>query len=280
MVKIVMDSAGDIPEEWLSEYDIQIIPINIQFEEKTYLQGVNLSNDDFYRLANTSGVIPKTSQPTPHQFVEFYKKIASAGDTIFSLHVTSKLSGTFNSALMAAQELKNKLNIIPIDSGAGSVAMGFMCKEIRLLERAGASVQAILNRLDVIRKNVNIVLTLDSLEYARRSGRVKALQAAIAALVNIKPIIILKDGTLDMRERVRSRQSALNRVIEIIQERVDDRLVNIAVVHAQSLEAARQLMQKVRDTFHINELVLSELSIGVAANLGPGTIGIIAYEVS
>ncbi len=280
MVKIVMDSAGDIPEEWLSEYDIQIIPINIQFEEKTYLQGVNLSNDDFYRLAKTSGVIPKTSQPTPHQFVEFYKKIATAGDTILSLHVTSKLSGTFNSALMAAQELKNKLNVIPIDSGSGSVAMGFMCKEIRLLERAGASVQAILDRLDVIRKNVNIVLTLDSLEYARRSGRVRALQAAIAALVNIKPIIILKDGTLDMRERVRSRQSALNRVIEIIQERVDDRLVNIAVVHAQSLEAARQLMQKVRDTFHINELVLSELSIGVAANLGPGTIGIIAYEVS
>jgi len=196
------------------------------------------------------------------------------------LHVTSKLSGTFNSAVLAARQLKNKLNIIPYDSGSGSAAVGFMCKEIRQLDRAGATLQAILARLDVIRQNVNVVLTLDTLEYARRSGRVKALQAALAALVNIKPVIILKDGALDMREKVRTRQRAINRVLEIIQQRVGDRLVNIAVVHSQSLEAAKELMKKVNETFHVNEAILSDLSIGVAANLGPGTIGIIAYAVA
>jgi DegV family protein with EDD domain len=280
MLKIVMDSAGEIPKEWQSEYDVEVIPINIQFENKTYKQGIDLSNDDFYRLADSTGVIPKTSQPTPQQFVEFYKRIAQAGDTILSLHVTSKLSGTFNSALLAAQELKNNLNVIPYDSGSGSAAVGFMCKEVRQMDRAGATLQAILARLEVIRKNVNVVLTLDTLEYARRSGRVKALQAALAALVNIKPVIILKDGALDMREKVRTRQRAINRVLEIIHQRVDNRLVNVAVVHSQSLEAAKQLMQKVCETLHVNEAIISDLSIGVAANLGPGTIGIVAYAVN
>ena len=280
MLKIVMDSAGEIPEEWRLEYDVEVIPVNIQFENKTYQQGVDLSNDDFYRLADSSRVIPKTSQPTPQQFVEFYKRIAKAGDTVLSLHVTGKLSGTFNSAVLAAQELKNKLNIIPFDSGSGSAALGFMCKEGRQLERAGATIHAILARLNAIRQNVNVVLTLDTLEYARRSGRVKALPAALAALINIKPIIILKDGALDMKERVRTRQRAINRVLEIIHQRADNQLVNVAVVHSQSLEAARQLMQKVKETLRVNEAIISDLSIGVAANLGPGTIGIIAYAVA
>jgi DegV family protein with EDD domain len=277
MLKIVMDSACEIPEEWQSEFDVSVIPINIQFGNKTYKQGIDLSNDDFYHLADSTGVIPKTSQPTPQQFVEFYKRIAEEGDTILSLHVTSKLSGTYNSAILAAQELRKKLNVIPYDSRAGSAAVGFMCKEARQLDRAGATIQDILTRLDLIRKNVNIVLTLDSLEYAKRSGRVKALPAALAALINIKPIIILKDGILDMKEKVRTRQRAVNRVLEIVQQRVGDQMVNVAVVHAQSLEAANQLMQKVKQTLHVNEAIISDLSIGVAANLGPGTIGIIAY---
>ena len=279
MLKIVMDSAGEIPPEWQSEYDVEVIPINIQFGNHTYQQGIEMSNDDFYHLADTTGIIPKTSQPTPQQFVEFYKHIAQAGDTILSLHVTSKLSGTLNSAILAAQELRNNMNIIPFDSGAGSAAVGFMCKEARQLDRTGATIQAILARMESIRQNVNIVLTLNSLEYARRSGRVKALQAALAALINIKPIIILKDGMLDMREKVRTRQRAVDRVLEIIQQRVGDHLVNVAVVHSQSLEAARQLMQKVTQTLHVNDAIISDLSIGVAANLGPGTIGIIAYPV-
>src|SRR4030042_3995434 len=156
MLKIVMDSAGEIPDDWRSEYEVEVIPVNIQFENKTYQQGVDLSNDDFYRLADSTGVIPKTSQPTPQQFVEFYKRIAQAGDTILSLHVTSKLSGRFNSSLLAAQELKNKLNVIPFDSGSGSAALGFMCKEVRQLDRAGASLQAIMSRLNEIRESVNV----------------------------------------------------------------------------------------------------------------------------
>jgi DegV family protein with EDD domain len=280
MLRIVMDGAGDIPKDWQVEYDVHVIPINIHFENKMYQQGVDLSDDDFYHIAETTGIVPKTSQPTPQQFVDFYNRIAQTSDTVLSLHVTSKLSGTYNSAVMAAQVLKNKLKIIPFDSGSGSAAMGFMCKEARQLEKAGASLQAIINRLEVIRKNVNIILTLDTLEYARRSGRVNALSAALAALVKIKPVIILKEGALDMGEKVRTRQRAIDRILEIIHEQVDDRLINVAVVHSQSLDAAKDLLRKVRETFQVNELILTDLSIGIAANLGPGTIGIVAYAVS
>jgi len=275
-----MDGAGDMPQDWQSKYEIEIIPINIHFENKVFLQGIDMSNDEFYHLAESTGVIPKTSQPSPQQFVDFYNQIAKVGDTIISLHVTSKLSGTYNSAVVAAQELKNKLNVIPFDSGSGSAALGFMCKEVRQLEQAGATIQSIINRLEEIRRNVSIVLTLDTLEYARRSGRVNALQATIASLINIKPVIILKDGMLEMKEKVRTRHRAIDRVVEIIHERVNDRLVNIAVVHSQSLDAARELMTKVQHTFRVNEAIISDLSIGVAANLGPGTIGIAVYAVN
>ncbi|MDO9349449.1 MAG: DegV family protein, partial [Anaerolineales bacterium] len=188
MLRIVTDSTADMPASWEKEYDIQIIPINIQFGEKTYLQGVDLSNEDFYRMVEESGKIPKTSQPSPFQFTEFYKRVAKEGATILSIHVTSKLSGTFDSAVAAARELAGKYNVIPFDSASGSMAIGFMCREARLMERAGAAIQKIQERLEKIRSQVSIVLTLDTLDYARMSGRVGTLQAALASVLNVKPI--------------------------------------------------------------------------------------------
>ena len=114
MLRIVMDTTGDIPVDWLEAYDIQVIPINIHFGEQTFYQGVDLTNQDFYNLVEKSGKIPKTSQPTPKQFENFYRKIANPGDTIISIHVTSKLSGTFASAEIATRDLKDVYNIYPL----------------------------------------------------------------------------------------------------------------------------------------------------------------------
>jgi len=193
MIRIVTDGAADMPAGWEKEYDIQVIPINILFGEKTYLQGVDLGNEDFYRLVEESGKIPKTSQPSPFQFKKFYESVANAGDTILSLHVTSKLSGTFESAMTASRELGDKYNIVPFDSGAGSAALGMMCREARLMERAGAATQQIIERMYRIRHEVQIVLTVDKLDYARMSGRVGTLQAALASALNVKPIIVLQE---------------------------------------------------------------------------------------
>jgi DegV family protein with EDD domain len=277
MLRIVMDGAGDLPNPWVDAFEIEIIPDNIQFGNQTYLQGVDLSNADFYRMARESGTIPQTSQPSPQQFIQFYRKIAKPGDTILSMHVTSKLSGTFSSAEMAARELANELEVIPFDSASGSAALGYMCKEARLLNRAGAPVSRILSRMDFIRRNVVIILTLNTLEFALRSGRVKALQAALASLLDVKPVIVLKDGALDMASRVRTRRRALDFVTQSVFRRVGSSLVNAAVVHAEDPQAGKTLMERVETTLNCQELIITNLSISVAANLGPGTVGIVAY---
>jgi DegV family protein with EDD domain len=274
-----MDSAGDMPPGWADEYDIQVIPINIQFGEQTFLQGVDLKDSDFYRIVDDSGVIPQTSQPSPQQFVEFYKKIAQPGDQILSLHVTGKLSGTFASAQMAARELEGQYDIFPFDSASGSAAMGYMCREARLMEWAGASVSEILGRWQFIRKHVSIILTLNTLEYARKSGRVKALQAALASILNVKPVIALKDGVLDMADRVRTRRKALEYVVESTCKRVGDQPVYAAVVHAEDINSGEILMGMVRKKLNCRDLIMTGLSVAVAANLGPGTAGVVAYPV-
>ncbi len=277
MLHIVTDSAADMPPEWIKEFGIEVIPVNIHFGERTYLKGVDLSNEGFYHLVEESGTIPKTSQPTPFQFSQFYQRIAQAGHTILSIHVTSKLSGTFESAVAAARELAGKFNIIPFDSLCGSAAVGMMCREARLMERAKASLQQILARLDEIRRTVRIALTLNTLDYARMSGRVNTIQAALASLLNVKPIITLREGVLEMTERVRTRNRALERLVEILHQHFGQQRVHMAIVHARDKEAAEVLKEKAEALFNIADLIITELSIGIAANLGPGTAGLIAY---
>ena len=277
MLRIVTDGAADMPAGWEQEYDIKVIPINIQFGDTTYLQGVDLSNEDFYRLVEESGKIPKTSQPSPFQFKEFYEKVAKAGETILSMHVTSKLSGTFASAVTASVELGDKFNIVPFDSGAGSAALGMMCREARLMERAGSTTQQIVERMYRIHHDVQIVLTVDKLNYARMSGRVGTLQAALASALNVKPIIVLQEGLLDVAERVRTRGKALDRVLEILHARFEKEPVHVAAVHARDLPSAEGLLEQAKKVFNFRELILTDLSTAVAANLGPGTVGLIVY---
>ena len=279
MLRIVTDGAADILPEWQKEFGIDTIPVNILFGEKSYLQGVELDNEGFYKLVDETRRIPKTSQPSPHQFVEFYRKVAQKGDTILSIHITAKLSGTYASAISAAEELKGEFNVIPIDSAVGSLGIGLMCREARKMERAGKSVDEIVKYLEGIKSQVRVILTLDTLEYAKMSGRVKTLQAALASLLNVKPIAILRNGDLNMAERVRTRKAALARVIEIAKEEFGDKPVYLAVVHARDLKSGQGLLNDARNHFNCKETMISELSISIAANLGPGTVGLILYPV-
>ncbi len=278
MIRIVTDGAADMPSEWEKEFDIQVIPVNIQFGEKTYLQYVDLDNAGFYRMVDQTKTIPKTSQPSPHQFAEFYKKIAEKGDTIISIHVTSKLSGTYASAVQAAEEVKDMFRVLPVDSMVGSVAIGMMCREARKMDRAGVSAEQIVNALEGIREHIRAIFTLDTLEYAKMSGRVGAMQAALASLMNVKPITILKDGVLTMTERVRTRKAAVRRIIEIAEKEFGKTPVFLGVLQANDKPAGEALLKEARKHFNVvGEPVLTELSISVAANLGPGTVGLVLY---
>ena len=279
MLHIVMDGAGDMPSEWRDLYNIDVVATPVHFDGKTYHPGVNLDFEGFYRLVDESGVIPKTSQPSPYEFTQRFRQIAKFGDTILAIIISSKLSGTYESAIAAAKELAGELNIITFDTQAGSAAVGMMCREARLMEKAGKSVQDILARLDQIRQNLTIVLTLDNLEYARMSGRVKALQASLVSLLNVKPIAELRDGVIVMADKVRTRSRALQRIVEMVYQRVGDQLVNAAVVHARDTETGKTMMEMVKKRLNCKDLIMTDLSLPVAANLGPGTVGVVAYPV-
>jgi len=277
MLRIVTDGAANLPDEWKQEYGIDIIPVNIHFGEKTFLQDVDLNNEGFYKLVDETRKIPKTSQPTPHQFVEFYKKIAQPGDLILSIHVTSKLSGTFASAVAASRELADTYNIIPFDSTTGSMAIGFLCRTARKLERKGENINSIINHLEAMRSTGQIVLALDTLDYARMSGRVGTMQAALASVLNVKPIAILKDGILNMTEKVRTRKGSLDRLLAMAQEHSGNTPVMMAILHARDPKAGQDLLEQARKIMNAKEIYLIELSLSLAANFGPGTVGIVTF---
>jgi len=279
MLQIVTDGSIDMPETWQEDYQINIVPLWVQFGEETFLQGVEIGPHNFYRLVREKKIFPKTSLPSPQQVVDFYRKVAHNGDSILSIHLTNTLSGTFNIFQLAAKELVNEIPVYPYDSGAGSAALAFMCREARLMERTGSSVQDIVTRLDGMRKRLTIMFTVDNLEFAHLSGRVNALQTALSSLLKIKPVIVLRDGLLQMAEKVWTRQKALDRILESVRERVGGQKVVMAIVHAADPEMAREVVVKARRLFNIKELIVTDLSIPVAAHLGPGTIGIIAYSV-
>jgi DegV family protein with EDD domain len=154
-----------------------------------------------------------------------------------------------------------------------------MCREARKLERAGKSVDEIVKYLEDIKYRVRVILTLDTLEYAKMSGRVKTLQAALASVLNVKPIAVLRQGDLNMAERVRTRRASLDRVIEMAKEEYGNKPVYLAVVHARDLKSGQSLLEDAKQHFNHKETMISELSISIAANLGPGTVGLILYPV-
>jgi DegV family protein with EDD domain len=162
----------------------------------------------------------------------------------------------------------------------GSVAIGLMCREARKMDRAGKSPAEIVKALEHVRGRVRAIFTMDTLEYARMSGRVGAMQAALASLMNVKPIAILKDGVLNMAERVRTRKASVARVIALAEQEFGRTPIFLGILQANDKPSGEALLAEARKHFNVvGEPVLTDLSISVAANLGPGTVGLVLYPV-
>lgn len=278
MLKIVADGSADMPEGWEDTFGINILPLNIQLGEETFLQGRDITSKNFYDMVLSKKKPPKTSLPSLSQVVDFYRSIAIKSDQILSIHVGSKLSGTFNVCQQAAKDLRGEIEVYPFDSGAGSAAIGFMCREARMLEGLGWSVNSIVSHLSDLRDKLTVIFTVENMEFARLSGRINALQSGLASLLKINPIIELRDGLLFMAQKVRTRQFAIDKIIEDVRSQIGDRKSHLAIVHAACPEVAQSLVEKIRLRIpQHGDIVITELSIPVAAHLGPGTIGIVAY---
>ncbi len=274
-----MDTTGDLGEDWQEKYDINLIPINIIHHGTSYRQGIDINYDDFYRIIEEEGIIPTTSQPTPYQFVEFYKKIAKPGDDILSIHITEKLSGTMASARQAAEMLKDEYNIHPFDSASGAACMGMMCKEARLMERAGGSLASIWDKLSMIRQKMVFLFTLDTVKFARLSGRINSFEAILASVLDIKPILEVQNGFIETIDKVRTRKSSLARLIRYMQGKMGEQPLHMAVAHAHDLAAGELILEQVKKMFNCVDIVFTEVSISLATHFGPGAIGLAAYPV-
>jgi DegV family protein with EDD domain len=281
MIKIVTDSTCDLPAQLYREHDITVVPINIQFGAKTFLDGVTIDGPTFYRTIKQSGYLPKTSQPSAGQFQEAYLRLADDGATdILSIHVTARLSGTFQSAELARELVEGRVRIHPFDSACGSAGLGFMVLEAARMARAGAGIPDILARMEEIRPRLFIGLTVRDLRFAQMSGRVGKLQGSLASLLNIKPIILLEQGVIDVSEKVRTRTKALDRLLQILVETVGTvQPVNLAAVHAQVPDEAAALLERAKSVCNCRESFLSDLALSLAVQFGPGTVGLVGYRV-
>lgn len=283
MIKIVTDSTCDLPKSYVDRYDIKVVPIVIHFGEEVYLDGVTIDPGTFYRMIEEREALPKTSQPSPGDFATAYRGVVAAADgscdQIISIHVTGKLSGTCRSAQMAAEMVKDEIPVEVFDSLGGSAGLGYMCIEAARMAEAGTSVKEIITRLEHIRNEVNVFLTLADLRFAQMSGRVGKLQGTLASLLNVKPIIYLEDGVLDVLERVRTRRRAVERMLELTAERIGDSPINLGVMHAEIPEEAQALLAQAEAMFNCQESYVSDLALGLAVQFGPGTLGIITYRV-
>lgn len=276
MLRIIVDGSADMPDGWAEEYQFEILPMPIQIGEKTYYQGEDIDTKLFYELLEDKSVQPKSAAPSPTRIAKFIEKVADFGDTVLSLNVSGKMSSTVTMARHAARDLKDKMEMVVFDSEAGSAVLAFMAREARLREKAGESLEEILEVLKRIREKVMVVLTVDSLEFARRSGRVGTLKAALTSLLKIKPIVTLHEGALDVSELVRTRRKSLESIVSQVEERFGKTPVKVAIVHAHDQESAEILKEMVDKALNAVETVFTELSISVAANLGPKTVGIVA----
>jgi DegV family protein with EDD domain len=280
MIRIATDSTCDLPAEFLEEYGVTVVPINIQFGTDSYQDGIDIDHDGFYREINERGILPTTSQPSAGQFEEYYRRLFEDGATdVISLHVTAKLSGTFQSSELAREMLDGQVRIHPFDSACGSAGLGFMVLEAARMAKAGQGVTEILDRMKVMRDRMNIILTLKDLRFAQMSGRVGRLQSSLVSLLDIKPIVLLQDGLLDVAEKVRTQRRAIDRMVEIMVDRVGtSALVDLAVIHAQAPDLGQDLLDRARALFSCRETFLADLTSSLVVHFGPGTLGLIAYR--
>lgn len=281
MIKIVTDTTCDLLPEMVKEHDITIVPINIQFGTDSYQEGVNMDWDLFYRKIEEMGILPTTSQPSVGALTEVYRRLAKEGaDAIISTHVTAKLSGTYQSACLAAEEVKDEVKVYPHDSAAGAAALGLACVEASRMARAGKTPEEIVARLDEIRSRMNVLFVMENLEYPRKSGRVGGLAATLGSILNMKPIVSLEDGLLDMVEKVRTRKKSLDRLLDMMEERVGTTdPVNLGVVHSRAPEVGQEMLSRAQERFNCSESYLVELCASLTVHFGPGMIGLCFYKV-
>ncbi len=276
-VMIVTDSTAYIPEDILHGLPIRIVPLQVIWGEEQFRDGVDILPTEFYKRLETAEVMPSTSQTTPATFIDMYKQIREEGYDIFSIHISSKLSGTIDSALQAKAALELD-NLEIFDSEASGMALGFQVLSVARASANGASLKECWKIAEKARKQTGILFAVKTLEFLHRGGRIGGAAAFVGTMLNLKPILELREGKIESIDKVRTMSKALDRVVELLIEKVDGQYpVRVSVQHANAYAEAAQLLEKIQAKFPNGKLVetmISEVSPVIGVHTGPGLLGI------
>ncbi|MFH2040025.1 MAG: DegV family protein [Chloroflexota bacterium] len=278
-VAIITDGACSLTPALGKEYGLHVVPVHVSFNGKSYKSGVNLDADEFYRLLRTSKELPTTSQPTAMDFVNSFKELAEEADEILAVVVSHHLSATLQSALMAQQEFST-VPVHVIDSESVSLGLGMMAIAAARAAAQGQDAQQILQLVERIKESINIIFTVDTLEYLHKGGRIGGGTAFLGSALKIKPILYVKDGRIEPLEKQRTQNRAIARLLELIEEKVGTSETIFAILHCDAEEEANKLGEQVKAKFNCADLIVAEAGSVIGTHAGPGTLGVVFYPAS
>jgi DegV family protein with EDD domain len=275
-VALVTDSTSYIPRDIREKYPITVVPQVVIWEGQTYEDDVTITPEQFYTRLRTAKVMPSTSQVSVVNMLNAYEKALDQGYDVLGIFLSEKLSGTWQSAQLAREELKSGRDKVDfIDSQTTAMAMGFIVLEVAKAALDGASLADCKALAEKGREHVGVYLTVETLEFLHRGGRIGGAQRFLGTALNLKPILEVTGGRVEPVERVRTKGKALDRIVELVAERCGGKSpVRMATLHADSEADARVTLDKITALVHPVESVFAAVSPAVGANTGPGTVGL------
>lgn len=268
-MKIVTDSSCDLPKAIIEKYNIDVIPLKIEIDGKDYTDGVNLSHEEFFTKMKTSPTLPKTSQPSPQSFFESFKNGVEDYKEVLSIHLSSKLSATFDAANVAKEKVQGDIEIF--DTLTGSIGVGLQVLKAAELAKEGVAKSEILENLRKYRDQMNVVVYLETLENAVKGGRVSKPKEFVANLFNLKPIVHVEDGHVKILKTLRGKKRGLRTLIEEMEKKnIDFKDRIIGITHCDCLDDAIALRDEIMEKFKPKEILLTTMGPVIGTHAGPG----------
>ncbi|OFW53735.1 MAG: hypothetical protein A2163_10525 [Actinobacteria bacterium RBG_13_35_12] len=278
-VAIITDSTSDIPEDLVKKLDIKVIPLSVIFDKEIFLDdGKEITIGEFYKKIRSSEKLPTTTQPTPKDFIEVYTDILKKSESIISIHISKKMSGTINSVELAKKEMPGR-DIEIVDSGYVSMALGFLVLKAAQLAQEGKSKEEILKEVYDLKPKIKVLFVPSTLEYLKKGGRIGKAKGLIASLLEIKPILTLHDGEVSQFKTARRWNQAKTELINSMKTMIKNpQNLVVSVGDSDAKEDATEMYERIKETFNPKKILRVDIGAVVGTHLGPGGLCIIFYE--